>query len=66
MQPVGVRFPRPVRVTVRFDEPLYFGMPKDAPVRPARRAATDEIMTAIRHLSGQETSDAHNELTSGG
>jgi len=65
MQPVGTRFPRPVRITVRFGEPLYFKMSNGAAAGPARRAATDEIMVAIQRLSGQESADTFNELSSG-
>jgi 1-acyl-sn-glycerol-3-phosphate acyltransferase len=64
MQPVGARFPRLVRITVRFGEPLYFDQPT-GPAGAARRAVTDEIMTAIQRLSGQETADSYNELSSG-
>jgi 1-acyl-sn-glycerol-3-phosphate acyltransferase len=65
MQPVGTRFPRPVRITVRFGEPLYLKA-TNVPAGRARREATDEIMAAIQRLSGQEMADCYNELSSGG
>ncbi|MGH3794422.1 MAG: lysophospholipid acyltransferase family protein [Pseudonocardiaceae bacterium] len=55
VQPVGSRLPRPHRVTVRFGTPLQFsryaGKERQVPVL---RAVTDEIVAAIRALSGQE------------
>lgn len=62
LQPVGSRLPRPVRVTVRFGEPLHFadryaGVPQGR----ARREVTDEIMAAIHALSGQELAGVYNE-----
>ena len=62
LQPVGSRLPRPVRVTVRFGEPMYFadryaGVPQGR----ARREVTDEIMAAIHALSGQELAGTYNE-----
>ena len=62
LQPVGSRLPRPVRVTVRFGEPLsfadrYAGVPQGR----ARREVTDEIMAAIHALSGQELAGTYNE-----
>lgn len=62
IQPVGARFPRRARVTVRFGEPLhvagrYGGMP---PGR-ARREITDQVMTEIQKLSGQEAAGVYNE-----
>jgi 1-acyl-sn-glycerol-3-phosphate acyltransferase len=65
MQPVGTRYPRLVRITVRFGKPLYFD-PPTGPAGAARRAVTDEIMAAIQRLSGQETADTYNELSAGG
>lgn len=55
VQPVGSRIPRPHRVTVRFGTPLQFsryaGKERQVPVL---RAITDEIVAAIRVMSGQE------------
>jgi 1-acyl-sn-glycerol-3-phosphate acyltransferase len=65
VQPVGARFPRPGRVTVRFGAPMRFAMPADGRAAPARRRATDEIMAAIAALSGQERAGEYNELSSG-
>jgi 1-acyl-sn-glycerol-3-phosphate acyltransferase len=62
IQPVGARFPRPHRVTVRFGTPLHFAEPSgaSAPSARARRAVTDEIMQAIEQLSGQERAPGYN------
>ncbi|MGX6606434.1 lysophospholipid acyltransferase family protein [Micromonosporaceae bacterium Da 78-11] len=65
IQPVGARFPRPGRVTVRFGKPLQFTAPADGRQGPARRAATDEIMAEIARLSGQPVADEYNELSAG-
>jgi len=55
VQPVGSRLPRPHPVTVRFGAPLEFSRyaGKDTKV-PVLRTITDEIVGAIRLLSGQE------------
>lgn len=55
VQPVGSRLPRPHPVTVRFGAPMEFSRyaGKGQPV-PVLRAITDEIVGAIRMLSGQE------------
>ncbi len=62
LQPVGSRWPRPHRITVRFGSPLRFA-DEHGPARSARarRAVTDEIMQAIEHLSGQERASTYNE-----
>jgi len=65
VQPVGARFPRPGRVVVRFGEPMSFTLPPNGRQATARRAATDEIMTAIAGLSGQPVADCYNEFSSG-
>lgn len=55
VQPVGSRIPRPHPVTVKFGAPLefsrYAGKERQVPVL---RTITDEIVNAIRILSGQE------------
>ena len=62
LQPVGSTVPRLAKVTVRFGEPLHFQGRYDAvPPGRARRAITDEIMTAIQRLSGQELAGVYNE-----
>ncbi|GAA4623168.1 lysophospholipid acyltransferase family protein [Actinoallomurus vinaceus] len=54
VQPMGHKLPKKImRVEVRFGEPLRF--PKDADPR----AVTDEIVTAIQKLSGQEYVDVY-------
>ena len=57
IQPIGARVPRPFRrAIVRFGEPLdpaaYGGSP-----RRRRQLLTDDLMEAIRRLSGQAVSD---------
>jgi 1-acyl-sn-glycerol-3-phosphate acyltransferase len=62
LQPVGSRLPRLAKVTVRFGEPLHFeGRFDGVPAGRARREVTDEVMTAIQRLSGQELAGAYNE-----
>jgi 1-acyl-sn-glycerol-3-phosphate acyltransferase len=62
VQPVGSRLPSLAKVRVAFGRPIsperYAGMPAGR----ARRELTDEVMTAIAALSGQERVDAYNEL----
>ncbi|SBT48324.1 lysophospholipid acyltransferase family protein [Micromonospora narathiwatensis] len=62
IQPVGARLPRIGRITVRFGAPLHF-TPGSGSAGQARRAVTDEIMAAIRELSGQELAEGYNELS---
>ncbi|WP_089158075.1 lysophospholipid acyltransferase family protein [Micromonospora sp. NBS 11-29] len=53
-QPIGTRVPRPGRakITIRFGKPLDFtGRPDD---RTSLRAMTDELMSEIQKLTGQE------------
>ncbi|MFI6132258.1 lysophospholipid acyltransferase family protein [Micromonospora sp. NPDC051141] len=53
-QPIGTRVPRPGRakITIKFGKPLDFtGRPDD---RTSLRAMTDELMTEIQKLTGQE------------
>ncbi len=62
MQPVGTRIPRPVKIEVRFGEPLdfsrYHGMDASQAIR---RSVTDEIMYAILELSEQTYVDRYHE-----
>jgi 1-acyl-sn-glycerol-3-phosphate acyltransferase len=62
VQPVGVRFPRVHRISVRFGEPLdfsrYDGLESSNVIR---RAVTDEIMDAIARLSHQEYVDSYHQ-----
>lgn len=65
IQPVGARFPRPAKVSVRFGRPISFaGRFDDVPRGRARRIIADEVMDAIAALSGQERVDAYNERSS--
>lgn len=62
LQPVGSRLPRLERVTVRFGAPLDFrGRADGVPAGRARREVTDEIMSAIHALSGQELAGVYND-----
>lgn len=55
IQPIGARWPRPHRFTVRFGTPLTFPEHRGkAGSNRARREVTDTIMEAIAELSGQE------------
>jgi len=65
VQPVGARWPRPGRVTVRFGEPLRFAAETGKPAGAQRRTVTDEILARIQTLSGQQTADCYNELSAG-
>lgn len=64
--PVGAKFPRLVRVTVRFGEPIdaakldFPGAP-DAGNARARRAVTDAVIGEIQKLSGQEYAGVYNQ-----
>ena len=62
LQPVGARYPKLAKVTVAFGEPIDFtGRFDGVPAGRARRVATDEIMTAIQRLSGQEQAGVYND-----
>jgi len=60
IQPVGSRLPRIGRITVRFGKPLDFSHLHGAKPGPARRVATDAVMSAIAELSGQELAPDYN------
>lgn len=62
LQPVGARLPRIVKVRVEFGEPIQVaGRFEGVPLGRARREVTDEIMTAIQRLSGQEEAGVYND-----
>jgi 1-acyl-sn-glycerol-3-phosphate acyltransferase len=62
LQPVGARLPKIVRVTVTFGTPIQVaGRFEGVPLGRARREVTDEIMTAIQVITGQEESGIYNE-----
>lgn len=62
LQPVGSRLPRVVPIAVRFGEPIQVaGRYDGVAVGKARRLVTDEIMTAIQALSGQEEAGVYND-----
>ena len=60
IQPVGSRFPRIRKITIRFGKPLDFSYLQGAKPGLARREATDAIMAAIHELSGQELVGHYN------
>lgn len=63
VMPVGAKLPvLNERVTVRFGQPLDLSHHGPASSGRARRLATDEIMSAIHALSGQELAHAYNEV----
>lgn len=62
IQPVGSRGLRLAKVSMHVGEPIAVAGRFDAiPVGRARRELTDEIMTAIRAMSGQELAGRYNE-----
>jgi 1-acyl-sn-glycerol-3-phosphate acyltransferase len=61
LQPVGARLPRLARVTVEFGAPLDLSRHGRADSGRARRRATDEVMDAIRGMSGQVPAGVYNE-----
>jgi 1-acyl-sn-glycerol-3-phosphate acyltransferase len=60
IQPVGARWPRIRRITIRFGKPLDFSYLQGAKPGLARREATDAVMAAIHELSGQEYVGRYN------
>lgn len=62
MQPVGATFPRRVDVTVRFGEPIHPEAYAGSPAGKARRRLTDDVMTAIQGLTGQEFAGVYNDV----
>ena len=54
MLPPGAPVPRPTRIEIRIGKPLEFGHLAGEPQARARRVVADEVMQAIRELSGQE------------
>src|SRR5438128_10947541 len=58
--PLGAKLPKRRQIEVRFGPPLHFDRPTDqAPDRELLRSVTDQIMEAIRKLSGQEYVDRY-------
>ena len=67
VQPIGQSIPHPGRVGVIFGEPLDFSHLQDRQDEIAvLRQVTDEIMEAIRRLSGQEYVDVYAADVKGG
>jgi 1-acyl-sn-glycerol-3-phosphate acyltransferase len=62
LQPVGSNRPRLVRITVTFGEPIDVrGRYDGVPPGKARREITDEVMSAIQALTGQEPAGIYND-----
>jgi 1-acyl-sn-glycerol-3-phosphate acyltransferase len=62
LQPVGSTLPRIVPISVRFGAPIEVaGRYDGVALGKARRLVTDEIMTAIQALSGQEEAGIYND-----
>lgn len=62
LQPVGSNMPRLVRIEVSFGAPIQVaGRFEGVPLGRARRELTDEVMTAIAGLTGQELAGVYNE-----
>lgn len=62
LQPVGSNLPRVVPLTISFGAPIEVADRYDGvPLGRARREVTDEIMTAIQALSGQEEAGVYND-----
>lgn len=62
LQPVGTRLPRIARVSMRVGEPITVqGRFDGVPGGRARRQLTDEVMTAIHAMSGQDLAGRYNE-----
>ncbi|HLS92529.1 MAG TPA: lysophospholipid acyltransferase family protein [Microbacterium sp.] len=67
VMPVGAKMPSlKERVVVKFGAPLDLSHHGPATSGRARRTATDEIMSAIHALSGQELAGTYNELPAQG
>lgn len=54
MLPPGAPLPRPTRIEIRIGKPKEFGHLVGEPPAKARRIVADEVMQAIRELSGQD------------
>ena len=70
MLPPGAPVPRPARIEIRVGKPLEFGHLAGEPPARGRRAVADEVMQAIRELSGQDyvheyASDVKAKLATG-
>jgi 1-acyl-sn-glycerol-3-phosphate acyltransferase len=62
LQPVGSKLPKLAKVSLKFGKPIEVaGRFDGVPLGRARREVTDEIMTAIQALSGQEPAGVYNE-----
>ncbi len=62
LMPIDAKLPRVVPVTVTFGTPISVtGRFDGTPLGRARRELTDEIMTAVQAITGQEEAGVYNE-----
>jgi 1-acyl-sn-glycerol-3-phosphate acyltransferase len=61
VQPVGASMPRLAKVTVRFGAPILPAAYSGLPAGRARRQLTDDVMDAIRELTGQQAAGVYND-----
>jgi 1-acyl-sn-glycerol-3-phosphate acyltransferase len=54
MMPPGSRLIRPAKIRIRVGSPIDFGYLAGEPVAKARRVVAEEVMKAIKEISGQE------------
>lgn len=60
VQPIGKKLPRLHRVGMVFGEPLHFGKdPEAVGNRTRERDITDQVMSSLQALSGQEYKDRY-------
>lgn len=64
VQPVGRSMPKIAKVTVRFGEPILPTAYQDLPAGKARRQLTDDVMSAIQGLTGQELAGVYGDVPS--
>jgi 1-acyl-sn-glycerol-3-phosphate acyltransferase len=61
IQPVGASMPRLAKVAVKFGAPIHPAAYSGLPAGRARRQLTDDVMDAIRELTGQEPAGVYND-----
>lgn len=61
LQPKGKCLPRLTKIAVTFGEPLDFSRYQGLDSQVIRRSVTDEIMSRLMELSGQEYVDCYNK-----
>lgn len=63
IQPVGASMPRLAEVTVKFGEPIQPSAYSGIPAGKARRQLTDDVMSSIQALTGQEQAGVYNDVS---